>query len=163
MKPPKPIKKKITIKSQKSKPDKPKVPATYGRALPFDRTFTEESYGGRGTRNTITRQQGFDVAIRNTGRGYAGKSTRPGYVTETSGGYEDTRMLPSAPSLKRGGGRVYLKAGGVVGPKNVEFSTDAIKYAQKARARDKGIKRNTTKQTNMAKAGRNTTGRRRAF
>jgi len=136
------------------------VPVTYGRALPFDRTFTEETYGRGGSRNTIIRQQGFDVAIRNTGRGYAGRSSRPGYVTETSGGYEDSRMLPSTPALKRGGGRAYLKRSGVVGPKNVEFTDDSFKYFMKTSARDKGIKREQTKKTNQAKSGRNTSGRR---
>ena len=149
-------KKKITAK----KLDDPKVPATYGRALPFDRTFTEETYGRGGARNTITRQRGFDVAIRNTGRGYAGKSSRPGYVTETSGGYEDTRMLPSTPVLKRGGGRAYLKRAGVVGPKNVEFTDDSFKYFMKTSDRDKGIKREQKKKENLAKSGRNTSGRR---
>jgi hypothetical protein len=141
---------------------KKKQTNTSGRALPFDRSTTEETYGPAGSRNSVTRQRGFDVAVRKPGKGYESRIQKPGYVTETFSGYESSKPSRTAPSLRRGSGNVYLKSGGVVGPKNVDFSTADVDNIVKSRLRDKAIKVTQRRKESMEKAGRNTSGRRRA-
>jgi hypothetical protein len=128
---------------------KKKQTNTSGRALPFDRSTTEETYGPAGSRNSVTRQRGFDVAVRKPGKGYESRIQKPGYVTETFSGYESSKPSRTAPSLRRGSGNVY-------------FSTVSIDNIVKSRLRDKAIKVTQMRKESMEKAGRNTSGRRRA-
>ena len=140
------------------------VKKTTGNALPFDRTVTYPSYGGVGKVNTRVRQRGFDVAVTGfNGAKYPTRGSKPGYVTETWQGYESEfgkKWNKSNPELQRNGGYLVMKRGGVVGPKNVRASSAAHAYKMKTIERDQAIKATQKKKTNMAKAGRNTSGRR---
>jgi hypothetical protein len=165
MKPPKPRK-----TSAKKKGNGFNVPDTYGSSLPFKETVTYPSYGGRGKRNSIAQQEGFNVKVRvplytsKDGTTRYADGMKPGFVTETYSNYETGRNPQrTGPTLRRGRGTVTLKRGGVVGPKNVKDSSQAFDNYIKSMQRDNIIKKSEKKKTNMAKAGRNTTGRRRAF
>jgi len=145
------------------------VPDTYGTSLPFERTVTYPSYGGRGKRNTIAQQEGFNVTVRvpsyksKDGTTRYADGAKPGFVTETYSNYETGKKPQrSGPTLQRGRGTVDLKRGGVVGPKNVKASSQEFDNYIKSRKRDRIIEKVATKKTNMAKAGRNTTGKRTA-
>jgi hypothetical protein len=145
------------------------VPDTYGTSLPFNETVTYPSYGGRGKRNSIAQQEGFNVKVRvplytsKDGTTRYADGMKPGFVTETYSNYETGRNPQrSGPTLRRGRGTVTLKRGGVVGPKNVKDSSQAFDNYINSLKRDKIIKKVATKKTNMAKAGRNTTGKRTA-
>ncbi len=143
------------------------VPDTYGTSLPFNETVTYPSYGGRGKRNTIAQREGFNVTVKvpsyknRFGNTVYGDGMKPGFVTETYSNYETGRKPQrSGPTLKRGSGTVDLKRGGVVGPKNVKDSTQAFKYEIASSKRNRNIKKQQAKNTNIAKSGRNTSGRR---
>lgn len=136
---------------------------TTGISLPFSETRTEEWPKGR--KNVIS-QKGFNVSVRSprtsgNGTKYIETLSKPGYVTEKRKTYEDSGT--HAPVLRRGTGAVALKRGGVVGPKNVSYSTSASENYVRAGIKSVGIKRQTVLKKAAAAAGKNTTGKRVAL
>jgi hypothetical protein len=135
MKPPKPLKKKVTISAQKSNPEKQKNITRVNT-----RSFSSSTGAREYEKNIVT------------SKGWMGK---PIYSKNIARGTNDD--LPSGKyNVVRGGtlpGGKYAKKAGVVGPKNIEYNQQYGEYMRASKTRNKGIA-GSKKASSVPKGGR---------